>query len=111
MRSYGRENFERIAENLKKEQGKTFFRGFVVKQYVPLRSRGDSPREYPMCEEYRLFFWKKQLLVASHYHRQPENTVDWSPFVALAQRFDAPFFTMDVAQGPYPKRGDANPKS
>ena len=94
----GRENFERIAENLKKEQGKTFFRGFVVKQYVPLRSRGESPREYPMCEEYRLFFWTRQLLIASHYHRQSENPVDWSPFVNLAQRFDAPFFTMDVAQ-------------
>jgi len=94
----GRENFERIAENLLKEQGKSFFRGFVVKQYVPLRSRGESPSEYPMCEEYRLFFWERQLLIASHYHRQPENSVDWSPFVNLAQRFDAPFFTMDVAQ-------------
>jgi hypothetical protein len=94
----GRENFERIAENLRREQGHTFFRGFVVKQYVPLRSRGESPREYPMCEEYRLFFWRRQLLVASHYHRQPENPVDWSPFVNLAQRFSAPFFSMDVAQ-------------
>ncbi len=94
----GRENFERIAENLLKEQGKTFFRGIVVKEFVPLRSRGKSPREYPMCEEYRLFFWKRQLMVASHYHRQPENPVDWSPFVDLAHRFDAPYFTMDVAQ-------------
>jgi hypothetical protein len=94
----GRENFERIAENLRREQGKTFFRGFVVKQFVPLRSRGESPREYPMCEEYRLFFWNRQLLIASHYHRQLENPVDWSPFVTLAQRFDAPFFTMDIAQ-------------
>jgi hypothetical protein len=94
----GRENFERIAENLRREQGKTFFRGFVVKQFVPLRSRGESPREYPMCEEYRLFFWKRQLMVASHYHRQAENLVDWSPFVVLAQRFDSPFFTMDIAQ-------------
>ncbi len=94
----GRENFERIAENLKREQGKTFFRGFVVKQFVPLRSRGESPREYPMCEEYRLFFWKERLLTASHYHRQAENPVDWSSFVALAQRFEAPFFTMDIAQ-------------
>ena len=50
-----------------------------------------------MCEEYRLFFWKAQRLIASHYHRQPENPVDWSPYVALAQRFDAPFFTMDIA--------------
>ncbi len=94
----GRENFERIAENLRREQGTTFFRGFVVKQYVTLRSRGDSPREYPMSEEYRLFFWRRQLLIASHYHRQPESSVDWSPFVSLAQRFDAPFFTMDIAQ-------------
>ena len=51
-----------------------------------------------MCEEYRLFFWKGHLLVASHYHQQTENPVDWSSFVSLAQRFDAPFFTMDVAQ-------------
>lgn len=94
----GRENFERIAENLKREQGNAFFRGFVVKQYVPLRSCGESPREYPLCEEYRLFFWKGRLLIASHYHRQTENPVDWSPFINLAQHFNAPFFTMDVAQ-------------
>jgi hypothetical protein len=94
----GREAFERVAENLKAEQGKSFFRGFVVKQYVPLRPRGDSPREYPQCEEYRLFFWKGKLLTTSHYHRLPENAVDWSMFVAVADRFAAPFFTMDVAQ-------------
>jgi hypothetical protein len=93
----GRENFEHIAENLKNEQGKSFFRGFVVKQYVPLKSRGQSARAYPQCEEYRLFFWKGELLIASHYHRQPENAVDWTPFVEVARRFDAPFFTMDVA--------------
>ena len=92
-----REQFERIAENLKEEQGSSFHRGFVVKQYVPLRARGDGPREYPQCEEYRLFFWKGRLLVASHYHRLPDNPVDWSPFEAAALNFDAPFFTIDVA--------------
>lgn len=97
-RGSGREGFERVAENLKLEQGTNFFRGFVVKEYVPLRSRGESPREYPMCEEYRLFFWRKQLLVAAHYHRLIENRVDWLPFIDVAQRFDAPFFSMDVAQ-------------
>ena len=51
-----------------------------------------------MCEEYRLFFWKGKLLTATHYHRQPENPVDWSPFIELAQRFAAPFFSMDIAQ-------------
>ncbi len=94
----GRERFEEVAAALKAEQGKSFHRGFVVKQYVPLRSRGPSPREYPMAEEYRLFFWRRKLLVASHYHNQAANPVDWTPFERLAERFDAPFFSMDVAQ-------------
>jgi hypothetical protein len=94
----GREQFEWTAENLKREQDKVFNRGFVVKEYIPLRSRGASPREYPMCEEYRLFFWHKRLLVASHYHDQPANPVDWQAFEQIAQLFDSPFFSMDVAQ-------------
>ena len=65
--------FESVAEELRKEQGKVFNRGFVVKQYVPLRSRGAGPREYPQCEEYRLFFWQGELLIASHYHNQTAN--------------------------------------
>ncbi|WP_020472195.1 ATP-grasp domain-containing protein [Zavarzinella formosa] len=94
----GREQFESVAEALRKEQGTSFNRGFVVKQYVPLRSRGFGPREYPMCEEYRLFFWHGKLLISSHYHNQSANRIDWNPFEGLAGRFDAPFFTMDVAQ-------------
>lgn len=94
----GRERFEEIAGELLKEQGSTFHRGFVVKQYEPLRSRGRSPREYPMCEEYRLFFWHGRLLTASHYHDLPALRTDWSAFEALARRFDSPFFSMDVAE-------------
>jgi hypothetical protein len=94
----GRENFERIARNLRQEQGRSFHRGFVVKQYVPLRSRGPSPREYPKAEEYRLFFWQKRLLVAAPYHDVAANPVDSTLYEQIAQRFDAPFFTMDVAQ-------------
>jgi hypothetical protein len=33
----GRDDFEQVAENLKRDQGKSFFRGFVVMQYVLLR--------------------------------------------------------------------------
>ena len=40
----------------------------------------------------------RQLLIASHYHDQTANRQDWSPFERLAERFDAPFFTMDVAE-------------
>jgi hypothetical protein len=93
----GREQFEHVAENLKNEQGPSFQRGFVVKQFVPLRSRGEGLREYPQCEEYRLIFWRRQLLAASHYHRLSEESADWSRFIEVAQRFRAPFFTMDVA--------------
>jgi hypothetical protein len=97
-RGAGREQFESIAEALRTEQGKSFNRGFVVKQYVALRTRGPSPREYPMCEEYRLFFWRGKLLVATHYHDQSASRIEWSQFEGLAGRFDAPFFTMDVAE-------------
>lgn len=69
-----------------------------MKQYVPLRPRGTSPRHYPVCEEYRLYFWRDQLLIASHYHSQAANRLDWSEFEDLAGRFDAPFFSMDVAE-------------
>lgn len=94
----GREQFESIAEALRKEQGTSFNRGFVVKQYVPLRSRGTTSREYPQCEEYRLFFWHGKLLIASHYHNQTASRQDWSQFEKLAERFEAPFFTMDIAE-------------
>lgn len=94
----GREQFEKVAETLKSEQGRSFHRGFVVKQYVPLRDCGPTPREYPMCEEYRLFFWGQKLLIDSHYHDLPAVASDWTEFESLAERFDAPFFTMDVAR-------------
>lgn len=94
----GREQFEEIAAALRNEQGKVFNRGFVVKQYIPLRTLGRGPREYPLCEEYRLYFWRQKLLVASHYHNQTASRTDWTPFEELASRFDATFFSMDVAQ-------------
>lgn len=94
----GRERFEEVAEALRAEQGASFHRGFVVKQYVPLRSRGAGPRAYPRCEEYRLFFWRGELLAAAHYHEAQPDRQDWAPFAELAGRFDAPFFTMDVAE-------------
>ena len=94
----GREAFELVAENLKKEQGKSFFRGFVVREFVPLRVVRDGPKEYPRCEEYRLFFWRGQLLSVSHYHEEKEEPIPVEQFVAVAQRFDSPFFSMDVAK-------------
>lgn len=93
----GREQFEFIAQNLKTEQGSSFNRGFVVKEYVPLVSAGDGPREYPQSEEYRLFFLHGQLLTLSHYFRVPEQVIDPASFVEIASRFESPFFTLDIA--------------
>jgi hypothetical protein len=94
----GRDGFEAVARNLLAEQGAAFHRGFVVKQYVPLRVIGDGPRAYPQCEEYRLFFWRQRLLVATHYHDRPTPAVDWSVFERLVAAFESSFFTMDVAR-------------
>jgi hypothetical protein len=94
----GREQFEEIAATLKAEQGSSFHRGFVIKQYIALKSRGYSPREYPMSEEYRLFFWHGRLLIHTHYHNQEANILDLAPFEQLALKFNSPFFTMDITQ-------------
>ncbi|MEZ6139554.1 MAG: ATP-grasp domain-containing protein [Zavarzinella sp.] len=94
----GREGFEEMAARLYREQGKSFHRGFVVKQFVPLSLRGDSPREYPQCEEYRLFFWNSKLLAASHYFNLPALRTEWESISKIAARFTSPFFTMDVAE-------------
>ncbi len=92
-----REQFETIAKNLFEEQGNSFFRGFVIKEYVPLKRVGTELHEYPRCEEYRLFFWRRRLLAVTHYHRKSEQPFDIEPFIGVANRFDAPFFSMDIA--------------
>jgi hypothetical protein len=92
----GREQFEYVANNLLEHQGKLFARGFVVKQYLPLKKISD--KLYPECEECRMFFLNNDLIAATHYHRRRDPDIDFSPFIEIAMTFNVPFFSMDIAQ-------------
>jgi len=90
--------FERICLNLLEYQGERFERGFVFRQFKPLKRIGESPYGYPLNEEYRLFFFRRQLLVAAPYDREGGNETDFSRFGEIAQSFRSEFITIDVAK-------------
>ncbi len=60
-RGADRATFEGICQNLMDYLGERFERGFVFKEFVPLARIGESPYGYPLCEEYRLFFFSAAL--------------------------------------------------
>ncbi len=93
-----RSTFDEICLNLVKYQGNRFARGFVFKQFVPLRSLGENLYEYPASEEYRLIYFRRQLLAASPYLRKGGSESDFTCFLDYAQRFRSEFLTLDVAK-------------
>jgi len=97
-RAANRKTFEEICRNLIAYQGERFERGLVFKQFVPLARLGESAYGYPLCEEYRLFFFKRRLLAAAPYDRQGDNEGEFSQFEEVAGRFLNEFMTIDVAK-------------
>jgi hypothetical protein len=68
------------------------------RQYVPLARLGESAFGSPLCEEYRLFFWKHELLAAAPYDRLGGSKTDFARYAAVARRFQSQFLTIDVAR-------------
>lgn len=97
-RGADRATFENVCQNFLQYQGERFERGFVFKQFVPLARIGDSPHGYPLCEEYRLFFFKHRLLHAAPYDRQGGTETDFLRFEDIARRFQSDFIAIDVAK-------------
>jgi hypothetical protein len=97
-RDVDRPTFEEVCGNLLQYQGERFERGFVFKAFVPLARIGESPYGYPLCEEYRLFFFDGRLLSAAPYDRQGGGERDFTRFEEVARRFQSRFITVDVAK-------------
>ncbi|MCE9562746.1 MAG: ATP-grasp domain-containing protein [Planctomycetes bacterium] len=93
-----RETFEEVCRNLIAYQGERFERGFVFKKFVQLSRIGKSPYGYPLCEEYRLFFFKRRLLAAAPYDREGGNESEFTRFEEIASRFQSEFLTIDIAK-------------
>jgi ATP-grasp domain, R2K clade family 3 len=97
-RGADRATFEEVCRNLIEYQGERFERGLVFKQFVPLARLGESPDGYPLCEEYRLFFFRRRLLAAAPYDREGGKESDFARFEEVACRFLSEFITIDVAK-------------
>jgi hypothetical protein len=97
-RGADRSTFEEICRGLLSARGEAFARGFVFKQYVPLARLGEGAFGAPLCEEYRLFFFQRELLAAAPYDRQGGPETDFARYAAVARRFRSDFFTLDVAR-------------
>jgi hypothetical protein len=92
-----RDHFGRVLENFVADRGNLFERGFVLRRYVPLMTRGCDMRGYPVATETRLFFLdgRELLPVVPEFAPPPERM---AAFVERASRFASRFMTMDLAQ-------------
>lgn len=90
-----------VVERFKELRGNVLEGGLVFRQFLHLKSLGPHQQSgMPLTLEYRLFFWKGQLLAAKPYWEQvgyPQCQPPQQHFTQLAARILSPFFTMDVA--------------
>lgn len=93
-----RDMFDRICQNFIEHRGDRFERGLAFRTLLPLRHLGESDYGYPIHDEYRLFFWQGELVLAEAYHELGGEQTDFSRFRPLGRKFGSPFFTADVAQ-------------
>jgi hypothetical protein len=92
----GRDEFVQVCEALIDARGERFERGLVVRRHMALAaaSGGEGERD-----EYRLFFWRGQVVAAGPYHDVPgADDVPPNLVAALGRAIDVPYFSADVAR-------------
>ena len=93
---------ERVARNFVAGQGDGLNEGLVFREFVSLRSVGTHAKSgAPISQEFRLWFWKNQLLHWSTYWDGATYAAETPPlneFAELARKIESNFFSMDVAQ-------------
>jgi hypothetical protein len=91
-----KEHFTEIYRSFLDARGALFQKGIVIRKFYPLVGYGRDMRGIPIVEEFRLFYWKKRLLLDL-----PKCLADESQYVtlwqSLANRFSSDFISMDVA--------------
>lgn len=89
----GEARFREIFAIFREERGRLFNRGVVLREFVPFRERGGKVADLPIIEEYRLFFWRGELLAAA-----PGAPVDRPEWRRVASSLASRFVSVDVAQ-------------
>lgn len=87
------EKFSEIFKVFREERGNLFNRGVVIREFISFEEKGGKISDLPIIEEKRIFFWHGKILAASN--GSPVESPTWE---ILAQTFDCPFITIDVAK-------------
>jgi hypothetical protein len=91
------DRFREILAVFAADRDRLFEKGFVLRRYVPLMTRGRDMRGYPVAKESRLFLLDGHVLLPpTPEFSPPPATLD--QFVERARRFQSRFMSMDVAQ-------------
>jgi hypothetical protein len=88
--------------NLIKLQGDYLNEGIVIREYIELnRLTHHSRSKMPLSEEYRLFFYNRELMCMYNYWEEGEynnSRPNTKLFEEIAKRIENNFFTMDIAK-------------
>lgn len=98
-----KENVKSVVERFVELQGTDLNEGLVFRQYVPLNDLIiHSKSGMPLKQEYRLFFFNKELLGCYDYWEEGEYLSGEKPpldlFKSIAEGVESNFFSMDIAK-------------
>jgi hypothetical protein len=93
----GKDRFLEIFSAFRSARGGQFNRGVVIRRFHQVVKRGSDIRGFPVNEEYRLFFWRGQLVAHTPSVTGADPLEKLALWRDLAMRFASPFITMDIA--------------
>ena len=88
--------------NLMDLRDECFNEGIVIREYIELNKLVNHSKSLmPLSEEYRLFFYKNELLCFFNYWEEGEYNTEKpniNDFVQISKFIESNFFTMDIAK-------------
>lgn len=90
--------FLEICAELIERRADRFEGGLVVRPFVPLVQLGAHADGPPVFDEYRLVFWRGELILSSSYGELAGQEENFSKFSHLGQEIASDFFVADVAR-------------
>ncbi len=93
-----RERFGQIFQNFLAARGALFEKGIVLRRFHHLAQLGEDMKGQPVHEEYRMFFYRGELLAATPAPNGEGPFGQIEKWTAVARKFASPFITIDVAR-------------
>jgi len=96
------EKLKETIENLIELRENHLNEGIVIREYVELNKlKNHSKSNMPISEEYRMFFYKNELLCIFNYWEEGDYNIEkpkTEEFENIAKNIESNFFTMDIAK-------------